>query len=129
VGNQKPRNLTIIVFDNGNYLSGGPGKGKPGMPTATAGNMDLEAVAKGCGITSSTTVKDDTQFKQAVEKSLAAEGPSLIVTKTDPVDVRESKVVPGDERTPGQDTRENKYAFARHVERLEKINIIKRGSA
>jgi sulfopyruvate decarboxylase subunit beta len=129
VGNKKPRNLTIVVFDNGNYLSGGPGKGKPGMPTATAGNMDLEAVAKGCGITKATTVKSEAEFKQAVEKSLAEEGPCLIVAKTDPVDVKESKPVAGDERTPGHDTRENKYSFARHVERLEKIRIIKRGSA
>jgi len=128
VGNQKPRNLTIIVCDNGNYLSGGPGKGKRGMPTATAGNMDLEAVAKGCGITNATTIRSEAEFKQAVEKSLAAQGPSFIVAKIEPVDVKESKVY-REERTPGLDTRENKYAFARHVERLEKIRIIRRGSA
>ena len=128
VGNKQPRNLTIIVCDNGNYLSGGPGKGKTGMPTATAGNMDLEAVAKGCGIVNSTTIHSDAEFKQAVEKSLAGEGPSFIVAKIEPVDVKESKVY-REERTPGLDTRENKYAFARHVERLEKIRIIKRGSA
>ena len=32
VGNQKPRNLFVIVFDNGNYLSGGPGGGNRGYP-------------------------------------------------------------------------------------------------
>jgi len=128
VGNKQPRNLTIIVCDNGNYLSGGPGKGKTGMPTATAGNMDLEAVAKGCGISKATTIRTDAEFKQALEKSLAGEGPSLIVAKIEPVDVKESKVY-REERTPGLDTRENKYAFARHIERLEKIRIIKRGSA
>jgi thiamine pyrophosphate-dependent acetolactate synthase large subunit-like protein len=128
VGNKRPRNLTIIVFDNGNYLSGGPGKGKPGMPTATAGNTNLEAVAKGCGIANSTTIQSEAEFKQAIEKNLAGEGPSLIVAKIDAVDVRDSKVF-RDERTPGQDTRENKYSFARHVERLEKIRIIRRGSA
>ena len=40
VGNQKPRNLLIVVFDNGNYLSGGPGGGEPGMPTATGGRHE-----------------------------------------------------------------------------------------
>ena len=128
VGNHRPSNLTIIVCDNGNYLSGGPGKGKRGMPTATAGNMDLEAVAKGCGISNSTTIRSEAEFKQVIEKSLAAEGPSFIVAKIEPVDIKESKVY-REERTPGLDTRENKYAFARHVERLENIRIIRRGSA
>ena len=86
------------------------------------------AVAKGCGISHSTTIRSEAEFKQAVEKSLAAEGPSFIVAKIDAVDVRESKAQ-GEERTPGQDTRENKYSFARHVERLEKVSIIRRGSA
>src|ERR1044071_7689053 len=92
VGNKQPRNLTIIVCDNGNYLSGGPGKGKTGMPTATAGNMDLEAVAKGCGISKATTIRTDAEFKQALDKSLAGDGPSLIVAKIEPVDVKESKL-------------------------------------
>ena len=30
LSSQKPRNLLIVVFDNGNYLSGGPGGGQPG---------------------------------------------------------------------------------------------------
>ncbi len=128
VANEKARNLTIIVFDNGNYLSGGPGKGKPGMATATAGDMDLEAVARGCGIENATTIHDETEFKMAVEKSLAEDGPSFIVAKIEPVDARESKVY-REERGPGQDTRENKYSFVRHVERLEKITILKRGAS
>jgi len=127
VGNERPTNLTIIVFDNQNYLSGGPGKGKPGMPTATAGNMNLEAVARGCGLSKATTVDSEEGFKRAVERSLAEEGPSFIVAKIDPVDERESKVY-REERKVGQDTRENKYSFARHVERLENITILKRGS-
>ncbi|MBI4525031.1 MAG: thiamine pyrophosphate-binding protein [Deltaproteobacteria bacterium] len=128
VGNEKPRNLTIVVFDNGNYLSGGPGKGKPGMPTATAGNMDLEAVARGCGIIEATTVRSEADFKTAVEKALKGDGPSFIVAKVDQVDLRESKVFRED-RGPGQDTRENKYSFVRHVERLENIRILKRGAS
>jgi thiamine pyrophosphate-dependent acetolactate synthase large subunit-like protein len=126
VGNERPKNLTIIVFDNGNYLSGGPGKGKPGMPTATAGNMDLEAVGRGCGIANATTVRNEAEFKSAAEKALKEEGPSLIVAKIDQVDVRQTKNFRED-RGPGQDTRENKYSFARHIERLENIKILKRG--
>lgn len=126
VGNERPKNLTIIVFDNGNYLSGGPGKGKPGMPTATAGNMDLETVARGCGIAKATTVRSEAEFKTAAEKALKEDGPSIIVAKIDQVDLRESRVFRED-RGPGQDTRENKYSFARHIERLENIRILKRG--
>ena len=40
VANQTPPNLTIIVFDNGNYL--GSHKKEPGMPTATGGKLSLE---------------------------------------------------------------------------------------
>ena len=126
VGNKQPRNLMIIVCDNGNYLSGGPGKGKQGMPTATAGNMNLEAVAKGCGIAKATTVQTEAEFKQALDKSLAGDGPWFIIAKIEPVDVKQSKLF-REARSPGLDTRENKYAFARHVERLENIKIIKKG--
>jgi len=126
VGNKQPRNLTIIVCDNGNYLSGGPGKGKQGMPTATAGNMNLEAVARGCGIAKATTVQTEAEFKQALDKSLAGDGPWFIVAKIEPVDVKESKLF-REARSPGLDTRENKYAFAHHIERLENIRIIKKG--
>ena len=54
IANQAPKNLTIVVMDNGNYL--GSHKDEPGMPTATAGKMNLEAVAKGCGIESACTI-------------------------------------------------------------------------
>ena len=128
VGNERPRNLTVIVFDNENYLSGGPGKGKPGMPSATAGNMDLEAVARGCGIIKATTVRNEAEFKMAVEKGLKEDGPSFIVAKVDQVDLKEAKVFRED-RGPGQDTRENKYSFVRHIERLENKTILKRGAS
>ena len=45
VANQNPSNLTIIVFDNGNYL--GSHKKEPGMPTASAGKLDFERVEIG----------------------------------------------------------------------------------
>ncbi len=128
VGNQNPQNLAIIVFDNGNYLSGGPGKGKPGMLTATAGKTNLEAVARACGIMKAVTVDSEAGFKSAVEKSLVENGPSFIVAKIDRVDVRESQVY-REERGPGQDTRENKYSFVRHIELLENTTILKRGAS
>lgn len=124
VANQNPSNLTIIVFDNRNYLSAGPGKGNPGMPTATAGKLNLEAVARGSGISKAVTVDTEEAFKQAVEKSLTEEGPSFIVARIETVDAKHQA---SGERFPAGDTRENKYSFARHIERLEKISIIKGG--
>jgi sulfopyruvate decarboxylase subunit beta len=126
VGNQKPRNLLIIVFDNGNYLSGGPGGREPGMPTATGGAMNLEVVAKGCGIEKCCTIRNEEEFRTTVQRYLAEEGPAFVVAKIEPVEARERKGGrgPGDS---GQDTRENKYSFVHHVERLENISILKKG--
>jgi sulfopyruvate decarboxylase subunit beta len=126
VGNQKPRNLLIVVFDNGNYLSGGPGGNKPGMPTATAGAMNLEVVAKGCGIEKACTVRSEEEFRSDVTKYLAEDGPAFVVAKIEPVDARERKGGRGP-GAAGQDTRENKYSFVHHIERLENITILKKG--
>jgi thiamine pyrophosphate-dependent acetolactate synthase large subunit-like protein len=126
VGTQKPKNLLIVVFDNGNYLSGGPGGNKPGMPTATGGATNLEIVAKGCGIEKTCTVHTEDEFRSRVGKYLAEEGPAFVLAKIEPVDGRERK----GGRGPGiqsQDTRENKYSFVHHVERLENITIFKKG--
>ena len=43
VGNQNLRNLLIVVFDNGNYLSGGPGGAQTGYAHGNGGAMNLEA--------------------------------------------------------------------------------------
>jgi hypothetical protein len=62
----------------------------------------------------------------AVAKYLVQDGPSFVVAKIEPVDARERK----GGRGPGvatQDTRENKYSFVHHVERLENITILKKG--
>jgi thiamine pyrophosphate-dependent acetolactate synthase large subunit-like protein len=126
VGNQKPRNLLIVLFDNGNYLSGGPGGGEPGMPTATGDAMNLEAVAKGCGIEKSCTIRNEEEFRNTVQRFLTEDGPAFVVAKIEPVEVRARKGGrgPGDS---GQDTRENKYSFVHHIERLENISILKKG--
>lgn len=55
VANERPKNLTVIVMDNGNYL--GSHQDEPGMPTATCGKMNLEGVVRQCGIASSSIVE------------------------------------------------------------------------
>jgi thiamine pyrophosphate-dependent acetolactate synthase large subunit-like protein len=53
IGSQRPRNLAVIVFDNGVY-------GETGMqPSHTQSGVDLIGVAKACGIGTSLDVRDE----------------------------------------------------------------------
>ncbi len=53
IGIQRPRNLAVVVFDNGVY-------GETGMqPSHTQSGVDLIGVAKACGIQACFDVRDD----------------------------------------------------------------------
>jgi sulfopyruvate decarboxylase subunit beta len=117
VGNERPENLTIVVFNNRNYL--GSHKREPGMPTATAGKVDLEAVARACGIASAWTVTEAESFAARVRLALAGSGPHLInalVSELDDERPERARKLP--------DPRENKYRFARYIERTEGVEIL-----
>ena len=120
VANENPRNLTVIVMDNRNYL--GSHKNEPGMPTATAGKMSLEGVGKASGIRSAGTVRNVGQFHRSVKTALARKGPHLIVAKVASLDNdRPARA----KRLP--DPRENKYHFAAYIERTERAEILGSG--
>jgi sulfopyruvate decarboxylase subunit beta len=120
VANENPRNLTVIVMDNRNYL--GSHKNEPGMPTATAGKMNLEGVARASGIRSAGTAKNVGQFHRSVKNALAKKGPHLIVAKVASLDNdRPARA----RRLP--DPRENKYRFAAYIERTERAEILGSG--
>ncbi len=117
VANENPANLTILVMDNRNYL--GSHKKEPGMPTATGGKMKLQEVAKGCGIASAHTVQDVATFRETVQTALKSEGPHFICAQIEAIDLDrpgKSKRVP--------DPRENKYQFAKYLERTEGVQIL-----
>jgi thiamine pyrophosphate-dependent acetolactate synthase large subunit-like protein len=117
VANEAPKNLTVIVFDNGNYL--GSHKKEPGMPTATGGKMNLEKVAQGSGVERACTVDTVDAFEQRVKAALAGEGPNVIVAKIAALDddrPEKSRRIP--------DPRQNKYRFAEYVERTEGVQIL-----
>lgn len=117
VANQDPSNLTIIVFDNGNYL--GSHKDEPGMPTSTTGKLSLEGVGKASGIASSHTVSGVEDFETRARAAFSERGPHLIVAKVEALDnVRP----PRKRRLP--DPRENKYRFVNYIERTERIEIL-----
>ena len=117
VANQSPSNLTIIVSDNRNYL--GSHKDEPGMPTATAGKMNLQGVAREAGISSAHTIQDVEQFKEKVQMALSSPGPHFICAKIDALDKDRP---PKTKRVP--DPRQNKYSFAAYIEKTEGIQIL-----
>jgi thiamine pyrophosphate-dependent acetolactate synthase large subunit-like protein len=72
-----PRNLTVIVWDNGIYQITGR------QPTATSHATDIVAVARGVGIANSTWVRDEAHFEELLGRSFDAGGPVLLAAKID----------------------------------------------
>jgi thiamine pyrophosphate-dependent acetolactate synthase large subunit-like protein len=90
----KPKNLSMIVMDNGIYQITGA------QPTPAAAATDLMAVAIGCGLTNSIWAADEEDFERLIDQSLTATEPMLIgvridgkpgtgTTRRDPVQIRE----------------------------------------
>jgi len=90
----KPKNLSMIVMDNGIYQITGA------QLTPAAAATDLIAVAIGCGLTNSTWAADEEDFERQIDQSLTASEPMLIgvriddkpgtgATRRDPVQIRE----------------------------------------
>jgi sulfopyruvate decarboxylase subunit beta len=110
VGSQAPKNFGMIVFDNGCYESIG------GAPTATAAGTDLAVVARGCGIKDSMTVSDIDSFGSAAKRALDDPGPVFVVARIE-------RAI-ANVRPKTTDIFEDKYRFARYIERTEGIEIL-----
>lgn len=75
---QKPKNLAIILWDNGIYqITGGQG-----TPAASA-RTDMVAIARASGIASAAWAADEAEFDALVAKALTTDGPHLIGVKID----------------------------------------------
>jgi thiamine pyrophosphate-dependent acetolactate synthase large subunit-like protein len=72
-----PKNLTMIVMDNGIYQITGA------QPTPAAGSADLVAVAAGCGIKSSAWAADEDDFERLLDAALSAAAPTFIAARID----------------------------------------------
>src|ERR1700694_5830842 len=94
----KPKNLCMIVMDNGLYQITGA------QPTPAAAVSDIVAIAAGCGLANSAWAADEEDFERLVDQSLSASGPTLIgvriddkpgvgTTRRDPVQIRERFMV------------------------------------
>jgi thiamine pyrophosphate-dependent acetolactate synthase large subunit-like protein len=112
LGNERPKNLFVVVWDNECYQSiGGP-------PTHTAsGRVDLAAIARGAGVDNAFTASTLEEFEAHCERGLKGDGPYLVVAKVS------GTVQPGIKRKHS-DGREDKYIFVRHVETTEGIVIM-----
>ena len=77
IGKVAPRNLTIVIWDNGIYQITGK------QETATAGTTDIVAVAKGAEISNSHWVRDEAHFEQLIDRRFEDGGPLLFAVKID----------------------------------------------
>ena len=112
LGNERPTNLFIVVWDNEQYQSiGGP------RTHTNGGRVDLAAIARGAGVEKAFTAQTLEEFDKHCAAGLAADEPYIVVAKTDGI------LEPGIKRKHS-DGREDKYIFVRHVEATEGITIM-----
>jgi sulfopyruvate decarboxylase subunit beta len=112
LGNLQPKNLLIYVFDNGVYSGS-----RISHPTATSGNTDLAAMARGAGIKNATTIRSVEEFKTTGLGALDENQLTLLVCKV------EESLLHRQIPRPDIDLAENKYKFVRYLERTEgKVN-------
>ncbi len=76
VAMRAPRNLTVVVWDNGIYQITG------GQPTASGSVADIVAIARGSGISNSAWAADEDDFERLITQALKR-GPSLIAVRID----------------------------------------------
>jgi thiamine pyrophosphate-dependent acetolactate synthase large subunit-like protein len=74
---QKPRNLAIVLLDNGTYQITG------GQPAASALGADLVAMARGAGLPQSAWAADEGDFEEQIDRALTEDGPWVIGCRID----------------------------------------------
>ncbi|QQO12780.1 hypothetical protein JJB99_25505 [Bradyrhizobium diazoefficiens] len=90
----KPKNLIMIVMDNGIYQITGA------QPTPAASVADIVAIAIGSGLANSAWAADEEDFERLVDEAMSRSEPSFIAiriddkpgvgtTRRDPVQIRE----------------------------------------
>jgi thiamine pyrophosphate-dependent acetolactate synthase large subunit-like protein len=77
VAGTAPKNLAIVIWDNGIYQITGSQK------TLTSTGTDLVAIAKGAGIEKSFWAFDEARFDSLIEQTLVEDGPWFIAVRTD----------------------------------------------
>jgi sulfopyruvate decarboxylase subunit beta len=110
IANQHPKNLIHIVFDNECYES------SRGAPTATAGQADLAAIARGAGFANVMTANTVAEFEEGFLRALKTDDLWFILAKVE--------AGAGDVPVAALDSAENKYLFVRYIEKSENLKIL-----
>ena len=78
IAQQMPKNLSIVILDNGLY-------GETGAQAShTANTTDLAAVAAACGILETTVIEDEASLAQIAQRiNATGEGPAVFVIRID----------------------------------------------
>jgi thiamine pyrophosphate-dependent acetolactate synthase large subunit-like protein len=77
VAAQQPKNLTMVVMDNGLYQITG------GQPTPAAGTADYVALARAAGLTRCAWAADEEDFDKLIDAALTEGGPTFIAARID----------------------------------------------
>jgi sulfopyruvate decarboxylase subunit beta len=104
LGQERPPNLTVFVFDNGVY------EGTGGQPTHTGWRADLAAIAAGSGIPDTGTVDAADSLEREARRLLEHDGLGFLVARIEP-GVHEWPP----ERRKDTTGVEDKWGFVRHV--------------
>lgn len=72
-----PKNLAILVMDNGIYQITG------GQSTPAAGSTDYAAIARGCGLPNAAWAADEADFERQIQRFLETDGPHFLGLKLD----------------------------------------------
>ena len=94
IATQSPKNLTMVIMDNGLYQITG------GQRTPAAGTADYVALARAAGLSKCAWAGDEEDFDKLIDAALADDGPTFIAariddkpgvgtTDRDPVQIRE----------------------------------------
>jgi sulfopyruvate decarboxylase subunit beta len=104
IGRYRPRNLTVLVFDNGVF-----GTGSGDEPTAAGVETEIAGVARACGIVNVEQVSDVEQLADSLQRAKTTPGPWLIVVH---IDKSDASPAPGRPR-PRVDVTESGIYFLR----------------
>src|SRR6266849_5608194 len=74
---QKPKNLTIVIMDNGLYQITG------GQRTPAAGTADYVALARAAGLSKCAWASDVDDFEKLIDAALGEGGPTFIAARID----------------------------------------------
>ncbi|MEG3618569.1 thiamine pyrophosphate-dependent enzyme [Magnetovibrio sp. PR-2] len=77
IAHNAPSNLCVVIIDN--HANGSTGF----QPTFTAGELQLDKVAKGCGIQNVRRMDDATDIATTIQEELNTDGASVIVAKAE----------------------------------------------